>query len=391
MDTKTAERIDPGATLTRHQWEGLRRDFNLADGHSRQSQSQEQLAFLQDLPALFRDCIDADQEVEEAQFTDAFFEMAGQSSISALPPPSFHYSASVSIAIAAAHLRALGGVVLVVHPTFDNIPALLSRHGVPIRPISFRDVNDLTTFPSDVKALVLVIPNNPTGESMNARQLDRIARACANQQVELVIDFSFRFASNLCDWDQYAVLQGSEVRFLCIEDTGKTWPVLDLKVGLVISSTAIISSVRAITEDYILNVSPFLLRLLTEYIKSDPKRSWRAIAHANKESLIAALEGSRASVRGGGAAETIAWVDLGEGSDSDEFCRWANGSGVAVCPGGPFYWDQPEIGQEFIRVALLRPREYFENAVRQLRMLIDSYASGTSLRLQAANMSQADA
>jgi aspartate/methionine/tyrosine aminotransferase len=340
---------------------------------------------------MFRDCIDADQEAEEARFLDAFFGMAGQSSISALPRPSFHYSASVSIAIAAAHLRALGGVVLVVHPTFDNIPALLSRHGVPMRPIAFSEVNALDTFPEDVKALVLVIPNNPTGESVDTHQLDRIARVCADQNVELVIDFSFRFASDLCEWDQYAVLQDSKARFLCIEDTGKTWPVLDLKVGLMVSSAALVSSVRAITEDYILNVSPFLLRLLTEYIKSDPDRSWRAIAQANRDALEAALEGSPATVRDDGAAETIAWVYLGDGWDGDEFCRWANSEGVAVCPGGPFYWDRPEAGQEFIRVALLRPHEYFQRAVGHLRSLIDSYSPGTFLRLQAADVALADA
>lgn len=390
METEAAKRIDPGATLTRHQWEGLRRDFNLADGHSRQSQSPEQLEFLQDLPAMFRDCIDADQDAEEERFIDAFFGMAGQRSVSALSRPSFHYSASVSIAVAAAHLRALGGVALVVHPTFDNIPALLSRHGVPMRPIAFSDVNALETFPDDVKALVLVIPNNPTGESMDAHQLDRIARICSEQGVELVIDFSFRFASDLCDWDQYAVLQDSAARFICIEDTGKTWPVLDLKVGLMVSNSPVVSSIHAITEDYILNVSPFLLRVLTEYIKSDPERSWRAIAHENRDALEAALDGSNATVIDGGAAETIAWVDVGQDWDSDEFCRWANGEGVAVCPGGPFYWDQPELGRQFIRVALLRPREYFTNAVERLRSLIDSYSPGTFTRLQAADVALAD-
>jgi aspartate/methionine/tyrosine aminotransferase len=367
--------LDAGATLTRHQWEALRRNFNLADGHSRQSQSRKQMELLRSLPAFFEESIEADQEAVEAQFFDAFFGIAGQATVFDLPRPNLHYSASVSIAIAAAHLRALGGTVMCIHPTFDNIPALLARHGVPTQPIDFDDLLALDAVPDGVSALVLVLPNNPTGDCLDRDGLMRVARLCAKHDIDLVIDFSFRFASNLCTWDQYAVLAASEARFVCIEDTGKTWPVLDLKVGMTVSSPAVADKVQEITEDYILNVSPFLLRLLTTYIESDPERSWLGIARENREALEAALAGSGAVVGSERGAETIAWVDLGPAGDSDEFCRWANGEGVAVCPGGPFFWDSPEKGSRYIRVALLRPKRYFAEAVALLRALLDSYSA----------------
>lgn len=375
LEEGLAEPIDLGATLTRHQWEALRRRFNLADGHSRQAQSSDQMALLDDLPRIFKECVEIDQEEVEGEFFDAFFGIGGQHTVAELPRPSLHYSASVTIAVAAAHLRQLGGVTLVIHPTFDNIPALFSHHGVQMRPIAFDEVLSLRSFPADVRALMLVVPNNPTGESVDAEQLDKIARLCAAHDVDLVIDFSFRFASDLCTWDQYAVLREAGVRFLCIEDTGKTWPVLDLKVGIAVYSEDAVASVQGITEDYILNVSPFLLRLLTEYIRSDPGRSWRAIAKENRAALEMALAGSEAVVEDEGSAATIAWVKLGEDWDSDEFCRWANGEGVAVCPGGPFFWDDPETGRRFVRVALLRPEPYFADAVSDLRHLMDDYAA----------------
>jgi len=266
-------------------------------------------------------------------------------------------------------------VTFVIHPTFDNIPALLSRCGAPMRPIEFSDVVELESFSDDVAALLLVLPNNPTGDCVGPAELDRIARLCAASDVDLVIDFSFRFASELCDWDQYEVLQASGVRFLCIEDTGKTWPVLDLKVGITVGSAGLADSVQEISEDYILNVSPFLLRLLTRYIESDPQRSWRTIARGNRKALETALAGSGALLEPERGASTIAWVNLGENWDSDEFCRWANGEGIAVCPGGPFFWDAPELGRPYIRVALLRPRHYFAEAATGLRTLIEAFES----------------
>jgi aspartate/methionine/tyrosine aminotransferase len=368
--------LEAGATLTRHQWEALRGSFNLADGHSRQHQSAEQLEFLQQLPDLFLECVDADQEVVETEFLEAFFDIGGQPSFLELPRPNLHYSASISIAVAAAHLRALGGVAMVIHPTFDNIPALLSRHGVPMRPVSFEEILRLESFPDDVTALMLVLPNNPTGDCLGPEELATIASLCAAHGVNLVIDFSFRFASELCAWDQYSVLSASGADFLCIEDTGKTWPVLDLKVGITVSSPDVALEIQEITEDYILNVSPFLLKLLTLYIASDPERSWRTIAEKNRLTLENALVGSEASLEPPGSAATISWIDLGEGWESDGFCRWANDTGVAVCPGGPFFWDAPERGKRFMRVALLRPHQYFAEAASTLRRLIDDYGAG---------------
>jgi aspartate/methionine/tyrosine aminotransferase len=149
--------------------------------------------------------------------------------------------------------------------------------------------------------------------------------------------------------------------------------VLDLKVGMVVSCAELHPGIREITEDYLLNVSPFLLKLLTEYIRSDPDRSWLAIADRNRSALEAALDGSGAKVLDERAARSIAWVELSEGVDSDEFCRWASENGVAMCPGGPFFWDRPEEGQGYIRIALLRPHSYFEEAARHLRQLMDSF------------------
>ena len=366
------ENIEKGATLTSHQWTALRKSFNLADGHSRQGQSRVQKELLQHLPRWYLECEAASQQDIEEEFETAFFDAAGQPTAHTVGL-SLHYSASVAIAIAAKQLSDRGGQVLVMHPTFDNIPALLAHHHVPMAPLACEDVIEFGPTPSSVSALLLVIPNNPTGESIEPESFRRIAERCAREGILLVIDFSFRFISELHTWDQYAVLVESGVDFLCVEDTGKTWPVLDMKVGMLLASPRMRRAVTDITEDYLLNVSPFMLKLITEYIKSDPERSWLRIADENRMRLRDVLAGTGADLLDGHAARSIAWVRLPDGWDGDEFCCWASDHGVAMCPGGPFYWNDPEQGAGFVRIALLRPTGYFADAAEQLGALMAGY------------------
>jgi aspartate/methionine/tyrosine aminotransferase len=334
---------------------------------------QEQL--LRNLPRWYLECETASQQAVEEEFTEAFFEIAGQPSAHAACL-SLHYSASVSIAVTAKQLRDRGGRVLVMHPTFDNIPALLSHYHVPMSPISVAEVAALDReLPGDVSALFLVVPNNPTGESIDPDALRRVAQRCAREGVLLLIDFRFRFLSELHAWDQYEVLLDSGVDFLCVEDTGKTWPMLDMKVGMLVASPSLRTPVREITEDYLLNVSPFVLKLLTEYIRSDPERSWLEIVDANRARLREALLDTGAELVDARAAQSIAWVRLPDGWDGDDFCRWTSDRGVALCPGGPFYWHEPERGAGFVRIALLRPTHYFAAAAAHLSALMEVYAS----------------
>lgn len=369
-----ATALPPGATLTRHQWTGLRSTFNLADGHSRQAQTRTQLDLLQGLPTWFLDSASADQEGVEERFATAFLDLAGQSSALVLPAPSYHYSASVAIAVLAHALAQRDGPVGVMHPTFDNIPALLQRHRVPIEPVeSTAVVAGGFEVPAHLGALFLVCPNNPTAETLTPECLRDIARQCAARDVLLVIDFSFRFTSELQAWDQYAILAESGVSFACIEDTGKTWPLLDLKVGMIISDPRTQESVRAIADDYLLNVSPLVFRMLTEYIESDPSRSWLEVVDINRHELAGALSDTGAQIAEGAAPVSVAWLTLPPGWDGDELCRWLSARGVSLCPGAQFYWNAPERGRGHVRVALLRPVDYFGSAVAQLRRLLSTY------------------
>jgi hypothetical protein len=59
-----------------------------------------------------------------------------------------------------------------------------------------------------------------------------------------------------------------------IEDTGKTWPIQDAKAALIKCSRDIYPDIYNIHTSYLLNVSPFILNLVTRYVLDSEKRQF---------------------------------------------------------------------------------------------------------------------
>ena len=88
--------------------------------------------------------------------------------------------------------------VLLTAPTFGEYRAALSRFGSRIEEYVLSEKNDfsittdiLTALTSDLDAVFLCEPNNPTGKCTDPQLLGRIAERCAKLGVRLVIDESF--------------------------------------------------------------------------------------------------------------------------------------------------------------------------------------------------------
>src|SRR5205807_3916332 len=86
----------------------------------------------------------------------------------------------------------------------------------------------------------------------------------------LMIDFCFAaFAlmdPELGRFDIYEMLEESGVSYIAIEDTGKTWPIQDAKCALLTVSKDLHQQTYNIHTAILLNVSPFILNLLSAYI-----------------------------------------------------------------------------------------------------------------------------
>lgn len=364
-------------SLTRHEWGGLTNKFNLADGHARLGQSAEMREIVRQMPEVFTTAGQRSQIALEREFAKAYFTLASQPSVLERELPLLqHYSSSLAIETVANVLRRRGMRVGVLHPTFDNIPAILRRHGVNLKVVSERIFSHPADqeFYRDVDALLLVVPNNPTGADPGIDILERIALACKAAGLLLILDFSFRFFSrHLATSDFYAFLAGHNVAHIGIEDTGKTWPTLDLKVGTLIADASCHAELQAVTDDLLLNVSPFVFALLTEYIHRDGARSSLRVEERNRALLSDALSGAAVALVDAPGPMGVAWLRLPDGWVDVDVVDWLTSEGVAVLPGSPFFWADRGAGASYLRVAMMRPENEFARGVSALVEALSRY------------------
>ncbi|WP_226362222.1 aminotransferase class I/II-fold pyridoxal phosphate-dependent enzyme [Pseudonocardia sp. ICBG1142] len=214
---------------------------------------------------------------------------------------------------------------------------------------------------ADVRAIMLTHPNNPTGLVTPPENLRSLAEHAARQGQTVIIDASFRGQVRDAQYDTYAVLDGAGADWIVLEDTGKLWPVHELKIGLLAWSEQCELPLQRAFSESMLGASPVVLQLV-EALAGD----WATGGYERARDLV---EHNRTVVR-----ETIATVGLAladpdsqisvarvelpdGGPDSSRLYQDLLAHGVHVLPCAPFYWADQASGLRFIRLSLARPTE----------------------------------
>jgi aspartate/methionine/tyrosine aminotransferase len=366
-------------SLTRLEVRALGHSHNLADGHARHHLSAFEQTVIDRLPEIYRAAEVQGYRDLENGFLRAFFKVAGQRWSEEFGRAHLHYASSVAIAAVAALVARLSTPTGLIHPTFDSIPSLLVRAGVKLIPVDETVLSDpVATLRSTPRlgALFVVVPNNPTGATLDAEALSLIAEHCRRSRTLLVLDLTYRFFGNLHRWDQYQILRDSGVNYIVIEDTGKTWPTQELKVGLLVCGGAVTDELSVITEELLLSASPFTLVLLSELLSQGIETAAStgvpyephavSLVRENRHILRKALESVPLEVVNYGSQVSVEWLRLHHRWSSLDYYSWLLDRGVAVLPGGRFFWADDRVGDEFVRVALARPRVVFGEAVSAL-------------------------
>ncbi|MBV8540534.1 MAG: aminotransferase class I/II-fold pyridoxal phosphate-dependent enzyme [Pseudonocardiales bacterium] len=330
------------------------------------------------------------QETYERHFTEVFFRLHGQPTALAKGKTLLSYAASISTMVAAMFLKQQRMAVTLVEPCFDNLHDVLANAGVPLYPIDESALTDPDMIYSELRrrvrtdALFLVDPGNPTGYSLLAhgrKGFEEVVRFCRDHDKLLIIDFCFAAFtlsdSTLTRFDVYELLEGSGVTYIAIEDTGKTWPVQDAKCAMITVSDDIREAVYNIHTSVLLNVSPFVLNMLTQYIKDsidDDFRSIRDVLMRNRETARSALDGSILHYQEPVVPVSVAWFRIDHPElTASELQSDLLGEGVYVLPGRYFFWSQPSRGDSFIRIALARDPKMFATAMTRLRRVLDRH------------------
>ncbi|MFD8495087.1 enduracididine biosynthesis enzyme MppP [Amycolatopsis sp. NPDC059657] len=374
QDSKIA--TSPG-NLTQFEYLALNSPLNLSDGHARQALTPAQAGIIDELPSLWADAVKRPVEEVERSAQRAYFELLGQHSHPGADGRVLAcYSSSVAMEIFARALATTTDAIGLVHPTFDNIPDILRGVGMRLVPVEEHWLHD-DDLPADLLrslgCLFVTTPNNPTGKVVTEERLRRLAAQCAEHGVVLTLDTSFRGFDTRAHYDHYAVLEQSGCRWVVIEDTGKLWPTLELKIGWLASSANVGLPLAKVYSDILLGVSPLVLSMVKRF-SEDAAGGGLAELHqfiaANRATLRNGLAGipdisfpdpdSRASVERldvGSRTGLEVWTALREHN-------------VFALPCHQFHWARPQEGEHSLRIALSRSAEAVTKATNALRAVL---------------------
>jgi len=377
--------------ITQHEIAALKTRFNLADAHTHQGQSPGQRRIIESLPNLWYSAENHSQHQSEQEFIETFYRFHGQHrALERRDEIYLVYAASIAMHITATYLRKERLRVGLIEPCFDNLHDLMQHLEVPLTPLGeqlFREPSaiyrNLAAHARELDALVLVDPNNPTGFSLcspGAEAFREVVRFCVDHDKLLVLDFCFAafiLASGQPRCDVYDILEDSGVRYIAMEDTGKTWPLQDAKCATIMASRELDAEIYPIVTSVLLNVSPFILKLVTRYIQDsavDGFASVREVLELNRARARAQLEGTLLRHCEPIVPTSVAWFEIADPDVfADELQAHLLRHQIYVLSGKYFYWHDPARGQRFLRIALARDPHQFAQAIAALRRVLDSY------------------
>jgi aspartate/methionine/tyrosine aminotransferase len=374
QETGTAEGY---TALTEFEFDGLSARYGFADGHAYQDTDTPQERILDTLPELWRKAATSRQREVETDFANASFGLANQVSMIGSDNYRVCTSASQSIDLACSWLSRNGMRIALLEPTFDNLALIVRRWNIPITPIPEADLlrrpfGELVD-PGLIDAVFLVNPNNPTGSILSIDKAKEVISWCVAHQKVMVWDFCFRyFDPSIIDF--YELLISSGVKFIAIEDTGKTWSTMDMKASIIAYSASLKSQIDDVFYEIFLGVSPFTLTVVTEFIEDTRLRGlegtlWKTVRH-HRDLFREAIVGSVLSIEPKALHSTLAleWLRLDHPEMDDlKFTKYLAGYGVACLPGRFFFWNSSDSrGHKNVRFSLLKP---VRTVVQGLEML----------------------
>lgn len=371
--------------ITQHEIAALRTRYNLADAHTHQDQSPTQRKIVENLPNLWYAAAGQSQYQSEQEFITAFYTLHGQHrALERRDEIYLVYAASIAMHITATYLKQHSMRVGLIEPCFDNLHDLMKHMQVPMTPLADtlfanpdRVYGNLVERAHTLDAVFLVDPNNPTGTSVlhpNDHAFREIVRFCVDYDKLLILDLCFAafiLASGQPRTDVYEIMEDAGVRYIAMEDTGKTWPLQDAKCATITASRDVNPHIYPIVTSVLLNVSPFVLKLVTEYVRDsnvDGFASVRGLLEENREIARQKLDGGLLRYVTPAVGTSVAWFEITDRDwNADSLQAYLLEHKIYVLSGKHFFWSNPERGQRFIRIALARDTPLFESAIDAIR------------------------
>lgn len=365
----------PAENLTVLEVGVLSEQFNLADGHAYRPWSSGELRVIEQVGEIFTAVDRRHQATYEREYLEAFFTLGEQTLDLASFACFMCFTASSALEVIANHLRLEGMSCALVEPCFDNLADILTRHGVRLTPLPDAlldgrpDALMSALSGIDTDAVFIVSPNNPTGARMPEVNFRALVEHCRQLDRMLILDACFRhFLGPKERYDQYQILVESGIDWIVVEDTGKTWPTLELKAPFFCVSRPLANEIGRIYADFLLHTSPFSLVLMTRLLQvtlSDGPALVHAAVSRNRAQLVQAAQGTYLAPDWRGNLG-VSWLKITNAASAIEVRDRLREAGVHVLPGDPFFWNGAAQAPAHIRVALVRDPAEFARACLRL-------------------------
>ena len=270
-----------------------------------------------------------------------------------------------------------GDGVLVPRPSYPLFDHLTALEGVRTHPYAIEyhgqweiDVESLAAAPLDIRALLVVSPNNPTGSFLSADELQRVSALCRHRKWALIVDEVFADYPLEASRPLTDVALRSEVLCFTLAGLSKTIGLPQLKLGWCIAGgpaaerDAALAALEVIADSYLSVGTP--VQVATPTLLGSGA-SIRASIQGRIRRNLAALRGIAAGfpasevLRADGGWSAVLRVPSTRGEES-LVLDLLRAERVLVHPG--YFFDFPR--EAYLVVSLLPPEEPFADAVARV-------------------------
>jgi aminotransferase len=273
-----------------------------------------------------------------------------------------------------------GDEVIIFEPFYENFgpDTLLSsaeRKFVRLYPPNWTfDKDELRrAFSSRTKAIIVNSPSNPTGGVFGREQLQAIAELCQEFNVLAITDEIYEHI--IYDGETHTPLMlmpGMRDRTILVNSLSKTYSVTGWRVGWVLASPDLTSSIRKV-HDFMTVGAAAPLQEAGAVAMALPASYYRQLATdytARRDMAVAMLErnGFKCSIPKGAYYIMTDISTFGFANDVAMARHLVEKIGIAAVPGSSFF-HKPEFGQQMIRFCFPKKYETLKEAEQRLSML----------------------
>ncbi|MCF0178873.1 MAG: aminotransferase class I/II-fold pyridoxal phosphate-dependent enzyme [Bacteroidales bacterium] len=184
------------------------------------------------------------------------------------------------------------GKIGIIYPTFEEYPHRKNKEDIVAFVPSNKDFSytakDLMSFYNgkEIQQLLLINPDNPSGNFIPTKDVLRIAEWCKSQDIQLVVDESFVDFSE--DWEHSSLLRNDILaefeNLIVVKSISKSYGVPGLRLGVLASSNiALIEKIKKDVAIWNINsFAEFYMQIFNKYEKDYKKACGKFIAERKR-------------------------------------------------------------------------------------------------------------